>query len=592
LVITARYNENMKTKPILYLFLPVLILFILSCSTGKKSTTSGKKPSKESMLNSMEKSNFEENYYNGIKAEYIENDVTKAIGFFEKCVSIDNKNTGALFELAKLNMQLRKYNVAQTLLESACKIDPTNKWYLKALVEDYTQQSNYEKAIVTLHKMADLDPNNIELYMKLSDLYIMDKQPAKAIKVLDAVEQITGIIPDISDRKRRIYLSINKFDEAVLEIKKLCNAYPENTDYIKSLIDMYNVYNKTGDILPLYKKILTIDSTDGKAQLMLAEYYKNTNQPALAKEYTIIMLRNPYFDVNNKISYLASTYARNKITPESKQQLIYFTDIILDEQPTNPQVLAFKGDIYYNINQMDSALYEYNSAMENDKSNYAIWKKVILIYFEKRNYDKAIEICNQAVEYFPTNPEIYFYEGIGLMQKKRDSIAAKVLETGKSYVTNNKQLLQQYYANLGEVYHNLSNNEKSDLNYTKALELDPNDGLVLNNYAYYLSLRKIRLEDAKKMSEKSLQLDPNNPANLDTYGWILYLMKDYTSAEKQITKALENKPTDPDILEHYGDILFKMGLIDKAVEAWQKAKSNGASNKNLDNKIRDRMLYE
>jgi tetratricopeptide (TPR) repeat protein len=215
-----------------------------------------------------------------------------------------------------------------------------------------------------------------------------------------------------------------------------------------------------------------------------------------------------------------------------------------------------------------------------------------MIFFEQRNYANAIVKCTQATEYFPTNPEIYFYQGIALLQQKKYAEAAGVMETGVNYVANNKQLLQQFYANLGEANHSLNNNEKSDKYYEKALELDPNDVLVLNNFAYFLSLRKFRLEDAKKMSERSLQLDPENPANLDTYGWILYLQKDYAGAEKQISKALQKRPNDPDILEHYGDILFQLGQVDQAVEQWQKAKSNGSSSSNLNKKITDRKLYE
>jgi len=420
----------------------------------------------------------------------------------------------------------------------------------------------------------------------------MDKQPLKAIKVLDGVEQLSGILPDVIDRKRRIYLNIDKFDEAEREMQKLINAFPYNTDYLKVLIDMYIVYDKTDKILSLNQKILSIDSNDGKAQMMMADYYRKTNNPELALLYTEKMIKNPDLEVKPKLSYLMTTYTKEKISPETKQLLLRLIDLLLDLEPNNSQALAFKGDIYYNTGQQDSSLNEYLKSLANDKSNYMIWKKVITLYFEQKNYIKAIETCTQATELFPTNPEIYFYEGIGLMQQKKNSEAATILETGTNYVIKNKPLQQQFYANLGEVYHNLADNEKSDKYYDKALELDPNDVFVLNNYAYFLSVRKTRLEDAKRMSEKSLQLDPENPADLDTYGWILYLMNDYQSAEKQISKALLKKPNDADILEHYGDIQFKLGNIDKAVEQWQKAKANGSTSINLDKKIRDRMLYE
>jgi tetratricopeptide (TPR) repeat protein len=582
----------MKTKFILFLSVPILLLALESCKTSQKPVSTSKNTNKVSRLNSLESKNFEENYYNGIKTKLIDNDVIKAIGYFEKCISIDDQNTGALYELAKLYMQQNKFPEAQKLLEKATQLDPQNKWYILALIETYSQQSNYEKTISTLRKLADITPFDIQIYLKLSDLYLMDHQPLKAIKVLDGVEQLSGILPEVIDRKRRIYLNIDKFDDAEKEMQKLIKAYPFNTEYIKALIDMYLMYDKTNNILPLYQKVLTIDSNDGKSQMMLADYYRNTNNPGLSLQYTEKIVRNPDLEVKTKLSYLMVTYAKEKITPETKQLLLKLSDIILDLNPGNSQVYAFKGDIYYNTNHQDSALNQYLKSLDNEKSNYLTWKKVMMLYFEQKNYIKAIEICTQASELFPTNAEIYFYEGIALMQQKKNSEAASILETGLSYVIKNKPLQQQFCANLGEVYHTLANYEKSDKYYDKALELDPNDGYVLNNFAYFLSLRKIRLEDAKRMSEKSLLVNPDNPANLDTYGWILYLLSDYIAAEQNISKALLKNPNDPDILEHYGDIQFKLGNIDKAVEQWQKAKNHGSTSKNLDKKISDKMLYE
>ena len=46
------------------------------------------------------------------------------------------------------------------------------------------------------------------------------------------------------------------------------------------------------------------------------------------------------------------------------------------------------------------------------------------------------------------------------------------------------------------------------------------------------------------------------------------------------------------ILEHYGDILFKLNQSEKAFEYWKKAKQSGDASGLLDQKIRDKKLYE
>lgn len=45
------------------------------------------------------------------------------------------------------------------------------------------------------------------------------------------------------------------------------------------------------------------------------------------------------------------------------------------------------------------------------------------------------------------------------------------------------------------------NYERSDSSYEAALEIDPNNATVLNNYAYYLSERDDKLEKAERMSK-------------------------------------------------------------------------------------------
>ena len=67
----------------------------------------------------------------------------------------------------------------------------------------------------------------------------------------------------------------------------------------------------------------------------------------------------------------------------------------------------------------------------------------------------------------------------------------------------------------------------------KALQLNPQNLPVLNNYSYYLSLDKRDLDKAEMMSGITIKAEPMNPTYLDTYGWIL-LNRDPTSWRKSI----------------------------------------------------------
>jgi tetratricopeptide (TPR) repeat protein len=114
----------------------------------------------------------------------------------------------------------------------------------------------------------------------------------------------------------------------------------------------------------------------------------------------------------------------------------------------------------------------------------------------------------------------------------------------------------------------------------------------LNNYAYYLSLRKENLEKAEKLAKKTNELSPNNRNYMDTYAWVLFQQKKYIDAEYLLETATKMGPPKADILEHYGDVLFKLNKVDAAVDQWNKAKQAGGNSDELLLKIKTKKLND
>ena len=134
----------------------------------------------------------------------------------------------------------------------------------------------------------------------------------------------------------------------------------------------------------------------------------------------------------------------------------------------------------------------------------------------------------------------------------------------------------QFYSTLGEVYHELKDYEKSDQNYERALALDGKDASTLNNYAYFLSLRKIKLDKAEELSKRSNELEPNQASYEDTYGWIMFTMGKMQEAKEWIGKSLQHGgDKSAAVLEHYGDVLNSIGDKSGALDYWKRAKEAG-----------------
>jgi len=145
---------------------------------------------------------------------------------------------------------------------------------------------------------------------------------------------------------------------------------------------------------------------------------------------------------------------------------------------------------------------------------------------------------------------------------------------------------------LGDAYNSTKAYEKSDKAYDEALVLNPNNYMALNNYSYYLALRKSNLEKAEKMSAQLAKNNPDNPTFLDTYAWVLYTREKFKDARKVIERAISTGNANATHFEHYGDILFKLGDVNTAVEQWQKARGMNANSEILNKKIANRKMYE
>ena len=203
------------------------------------------------------------------------------------------------------------------------------------------------------------------------------------------------------------------------------------------------------------------------------------------------------------------------------------------------------------------------------------------------------EESEEALGLFPDQSFLYLFNGIAKIQNKKYEDAAKTLVSGSKLVVDNDQEQIDFYSNLGEVYDKLKRFEDSDKYYQKALNIDGSNVYVLNNWAYYLSLRNEQLEKAAEMSKRSNEISPNNANFLDTYAWVLYKQGKFSEALTWLEKAKQNSSeVSGTVLEHYGDILFKLGRASEAIEYWQKAKKVGDHSELLDKKLSDKKLYD
>jgi tetratricopeptide (TPR) repeat protein len=249
----------------------------------------------------------------------------------------------------------------------------------------------------------------------------------------------------------------------------------------------------------------------------------------------------------------------------------------------------------YQDKKLKAAKENYLKALALDNSKLPIWSQLIFIESELQDIEGLLRDSKAAIELFPNQPLFYYFYAATNLQNKNFEEAVVYLTLGKDYVVANPPLLTQFYSSLGDAHNGLKSYEKSDAAYENALKIDPKNIYVLNNYAYYLSLRGENLARAEALSLRSNELEPNQANYQDTYAWILYKQGKFVQAKEWLEKALENggeKSTT--ILEHLGDAHASLNNMEKALEFWNQAKllDNNQGSELLNKKIRDKKLYE
>ena len=200
----------------------------------------------------------------------------------------------------------------------------------------------------------------------------------------------------------------------------------------------------------------------------------------------------------------------------------------------------------------------YQKALSIDSTDFYGWQNLIISESRLNENEAVRDHAVAALKFYPMQPVFYWYAGVASAVLNINADAINYLEKGRRY-TSDKLQMAEFDAFLGDIYYQEGDEEKAFDAYDRTLRNNPDNILVLNNYAYYLAQKNQDLDRALEMSNKAITLEPDNPTYLDTHAWVLYKKGDYKEAEKFMKKALKLlKEPDEVYQDHYNAIQNKL----------------------------------
>lgn len=423
-----------------------------------------------------------------------------AIENYEEVIRLDNsKNKEVPLYLAAVYSEMKEFDKAVKLFESLIK-NPNyaNKhllhYYIGRVREEQDEVKFSKLAEESYNKSIEIKPEFVDAVIALGALYKRQKSEDKAFKIYENFQKTKGPNIKIAEVLGQMYLEKQRYDEAFEQLE-IQESQSEDSLNVKVKMALILIEKKVFDkAIVKLEEILNIAPDSDKIRFYLAAVYEEINQDQKAVDHY------------TKINFTSSFFG---------------------------EAVVHAGYLLKNLGKLDEAVKVLAEAYENKKDYPQIYAMYSSLLDEKKEYKRALEVLDIGIKKFPDNAQLHFYYGT-ILDRVEDK--SKVINVMK-----------------------------------KVIELDPNHSQGLNFLAFTWAELNQNIDEAEKLSRRAVELDPQDGYILDTLGWILYRKGSKQESLKYLEAAMKFQPNVSVIAEHLGDVYKDLSLSDKAKKMYEKA---------------------
>ncbi|MCC9017824.1 tetratricopeptide repeat protein [Flavobacterium lipolyticum] len=409
---------------------------------------------------------YQDAFYESLKQKGIEN-YDKAVISLQKCIKLKPNDAVAYFELGKNYLSLKDYRSAQDSFEKATQLDPKNKWYWLGIYDVSFETKNYPLAIETIQKIMVFDE---EYKDDLISLYMITNQFDKALVAINEMNDKYGKSED-RDRYRLQILSQGKYQNAEIDnlIEQIKQHPKEESNYV-NLIFLYSKSEESDKALNVAKQLAKEIPTSEWAQVSLFKGYLDSNQADKAIKAMNVILGSSKIDSKIKHrtlnEFLIYTNKNPQYASDLEKAISYF-----DNDP-NVDVAKEIGKFYHSKGQFENAIKYYEKDLKaNSETDRETNLLLLEAYAQMKQFEPMTKRAMSMIEVYPSQPQFYYYAGLGNNQLKQFKNAKTVLEIGLDYVVEDKTLEANFNIQLGEAYNGLGDAKKKEEYFLRANEL-------------------------------------------------------------------------------------------------------------------------
>ncbi len=453
-----------------------------------------------------------------------------------------------------------------------------------------------DEALKVWTTLDSIYPHKMEISYKLAEALASSgdsSKIAKAIGVYDRIEKTQGKNIPLTTSKIRAFLSSQDTASIYKEVYSLLKSAPHSVENNVFAGNVFAMFSDNDSALSYFDKACDLDSTSGLAYYSRANFYKSIGDSVNYDKEVFRALSRESLELDAKLELLTG-YIRELYDDPSQQgriQELFAT--LLDQHPHEVDIHDLYCSYLIAIEDYAGAAEQLGYALDIDPSSEERWRTLLSLYMQADDYAKSAEKCETALRYHPSSAMIHLMLGTDYnLMKEYDKALGNLNKAMELTDSVDYDAVSQIMSSMGDVYYAKGDRDSAFVYYDKAISIDPDNLLALNNCAYYLAVEGRDLDKAEEMSARTIKERPDDATSLDTYAWVMFRKKNYTEAMAYIDKAIANSEEPSEELYHHaGDIYFMNGEPQKALEFWEKALALDPDNELLQRKVKHKTYF-
>jgi tetratricopeptide (TPR) repeat protein len=475
----------------------------------------------------------------------ITDDNAKAEEILKRAVALDPESADATTQLALLYVELGQYTAAVSLLEKIAG-ENADLQVLASLGHAYEQLHDYEAAADAYGRVVERDPDNPAIRKAYGQSLLYSQQYDKALEQYQALAASQRPPdPETHLRLSQIYRFQRNFPQARQALARALDLAPDNQELQYNQVLLAEAEGNLAEATMLVQRML--DST-AKSDI-------STYTPQEKSNRSIFL---------EKLGALQTDQANLAGAEEAFQEMV---DLGGDG--------AIRGEvrlieIYQEMREYDKALQESERALREFPESQELLMTRASLLASSGDVEAGVKLLTPLLRNTDEDRDIWMGVAQVALRGKDFPRALEALGKAESYPQSD---LQKSYIHFlyGSSWERQDDVPKAEQAFRRALELNPQSANSLNYLGYMLADRGVRLDESVELIQKALEMEPGNGAYLDSLGWAYYKLNRFDLAEKYLLESVEKVPTDPAILDHLGDLYSKTGRIPEAQQQWKKA---------------------